>query len=261
MKTDYGNWVSDSMLKFLGGMTLGLLLCAAGSAVWRAPLWASALLGLGGAVFLCGLAYFYICHRLFAYGGRAGVQERIVDYVTGRLGWEEGFEGQLLDIGCGSGALSIRAALRYPGARVTGIDFWGPGWNYKESQCRANAQAMGVERRIHFEKQDAGRMDFEDNSFDGAVSNFVFHEVRSQPDKRQVVREALRVVKPGGRFVFHDLFLEEKLYGDIEEFAEELRREGISQVRFVRSLEELSIPPILKSRFMLGRIGLLEGVK
>lgn len=40
---------------------------------------------------------------------------------------------------------------------------------------------------------------------DAAVSNFVFHEVRTQPDKRQVVREALRVVKKGGSFAFQDM--------------------------------------------------------
>lgn len=261
MKIDYGNWVSWTVIRFLGGMALGLFLCAGLACFLGAPDWVWAVLGLGGAVFLLWLIYFYICRRLFDYHGRARIQERIVDYVIGRLDLGEGFDGRILDIGCGSGALSIRAALAYPKARVTGIDYWGSGWDYKESQCQNNARAMGVEGRIHFERQDAGRMGFEDNSFDGAVSNFVFHEVKSQPDKRQVVREALRVVKPGGRFVFHDLFLEEKLYGDIGEFVRELEQEGICQVRFTRSLEELSIPPILRTRFMLGRIGVLEGVK
>lgn len=54
--------------------------------------------------------------------------------------------------------------------------------------------------RITFQKGDAAQLPFADESFDAAVSNFVFHEVRTAKDKRDVVREALRVVKPGGAF-------------------------------------------------------------
>lgn len=77
---------------------------------------------------------------------------------------------------------------------------------HMEEQCETNARLEGVWERIVFQKGDAAKLDFPDESFDGAVSKFVFHEVRRQPDKRLVVREALRVVKKGGAFAFHDLF-------------------------------------------------------
>lgn len=64
----------------------------------------------------------------------------------------------------------------------------------------------GVASRIHFEKGDAAHLNYADETFDAAVSNFVFHEVHSARDKRDVVREALRVVKRGGAFSFQDLF-------------------------------------------------------
>ena len=51
-------------------------------------------------------------------------------------------------------------------------------------------------------KADAAKLPFLDDTFDAAVSNFVFHEVRSQRDKQALIREALRVVKPGGAFAF-----------------------------------------------------------
>ena len=55
-------------------------------------------------------------------------------------------------------------------------------------------------------------MDFPDETFDAAVSNFVFHEVRTAKDKRDVVKEALRVVKKGGAFSFQDMFSQKALY-------------------------------------------------
>ena len=39
---------------------------------------------------------------------------------------------------------------------------------------------------------EAAHLEFPDESFDAVVSNFVFHEVRSEKDKRRVVQEALQ---------------------------------------------------------------------
>jgi len=62
---------------------------------------------------------------------------------------------------------------------------------------------------------------------DAAVSNFVFHEVHSAKDKRDVVREYLRVVKKGGAFSFQDMFSQKALYRNMDEFVESLKAEGI----------------------------------
>ncbi len=49
--------------------------------------------------------------------------------------------GTLLEVGCGSGALSIRAALTWPGAQITGIDYWGAAYGYGQAMCEKNARA------------------------------------------------------------------------------------------------------------------------
>ena len=49
------------------------------------------------------------------------------------------------------------------------------------------------------------------------MSNFVFHEVRTAKDKRDVVRESLRVLKKGGAFSLQDMFAQKALYGDMED--------------------------------------------
>jgi len=126
-------------------------------------------------------------------------------------------EGQALDIGCGNGALTIKLANRFPGARVTGIDYWGEKWAYSKNTCEANAKAEKVADRVVFQKASATKLPFEDEHFDVAVSNLCFHEVGDAKDKREVIREALRVVKKGGKFAFQDLFLLKQVYGDKDE--------------------------------------------
>ena len=133
-------------------------------------------------------------YMLFGAAVLLGVHEHLVEH----LDWNG--EGRLLDIGCGAAALTVRCAKAFPKAQITAMDYWGAEWNYAKEQCERNAQIEGVADRISFQKGDAAKLDFPDETFDAAVSNFVFHEVRTAKDKRDVVREALRVVKKRRRF-------------------------------------------------------------
>jgi len=89
----------------------------------------------------------------------------------------------------------------------------------------------------------------------------VFHEVKDAADKTQVVKEALRVLREGGRFVFQDLFLIPQFYGSIDDLLRDLREAGISEVRFVATGESSFIPALLRLPFMVGTIGMICGVK
>ena len=172
------------------------------------------------ALFAAMALYTQACRRAFSFTG-GNVMGNIHRFLLSRLPWDG--RGSLLDIGCGSGALAILCAKTWPSSQVTGIDYWGKEWNYAKAQCEENARIEQVPA-VQFCQGDAAHLPFADGSFDAAVSNFVFHEVRTQPDKRQVVREALRVIKKGGSFAFHDLFEQKQLYGDMDEFLEILRQ-------------------------------------
>ena len=132
----------------------------------------------------------------------------------------------------------------YPNTRIIGIDFWGAEWSYAKELCEKNSKLEDVDERVTFQKGDAAKLDFEDATFDGAVSNFVFHEVRSAKDKRDVVREALRVIKPGGAFAFQDMFGQKAVYGDIADFIDLLRKEHIvSEIHYIAKIEkEIPLP-------------------
>ena len=127
---------------------------------------------------------------------------------------------------------------------------------------RTERPSEHVADRLTFCKGDAAALEFPDGAFDAAVSNFVFHEVRTQPDKRKVVREALRVVKKGGSFTFQDLFSQEKLYGNMGEFIEELKKEGIGEIHYIPFVERQGfIPGFVQAPWMLHGIGLIYGKK
>ena len=143
------------------------------------------------------------------------------------------------------------------------MDYWGAEWSYAKEQCEKNAAAEGVSDRVSFQKGDAAKLEFEDGKFDGAVSNFVFHEVRSAKDKRDVVREALRVVKPGGAFAFQDMFGQKQVYGDMEEFTEELRKEGmVKEIHYIPHVEKkAAVPAFVTAPWMIKDAGLIYGIR
>jgi ubiquinone/menaquinone biosynthesis C-methylase UbiE len=157
--------------------------------------------------------------------------------------------------------LAILLATNYPDARVTGIDSWGKAWEYSQQKCVQNAAAMGVADRTHFRKASASNLPFEEGAFDAAISHFVFHEVGDAPDKRAVIREALRVIRKGGAFAFQDMFLDTELYGDTGALLDAIHRWGIEEVYFAETGKMLNLPRLLRHPRVLGKAALIYGRK
>ena len=248
-RPEYGNWVSARLVLVPG--VLALLL--GGSAVFLPPL------GIAAGFFLLVSAYFAYARYAFSPRGR-NIQAKALDLVLAHVPDWNG-EGKILDIGCGSGALAIHVAKRYPNAQVVGIDRWSGGWGSSKRLCERNASLEGVAERVSFESADAASLPFDDEAFDVVVSNFVFHEVRGVRDKRRLLREALRVVKVGGLFVFQDLFLWRLVYGEIDDLLDTVRSWGGESVEFIDTSGSAFIPKALNLPFMLGTAGILYGRK
>ena len=98
--------------------------------------------------------------------------------------------GDALDIGCGTGFLSLELAAR--GHRATGVDF------AREMLARAREKAAAAGAAIGFEEADAEALPFADRSFDLALSR---HLLWTLPHPHQAIDEWLRVLRPGGRLV------------------------------------------------------------
>ena len=127
--------------------------------------------------------------------------------------------------------------------------------------CEANVKIEGVADRTTFQKASASALPFEDKYFDAVVSNLVFHEVKDVVDKREAIREALRVLKKGGKFAFQDLFLVKRTYGDSDDLVRTVLGWGVRNVEFVQTRDATFIPLALKLPFMVGTIGVIKGEK
>lgn len=252
-RVDFGNWIRWRLV--LVFYAVAVAIAGAGmflEAPLRLALFALTALPLGTAVYLTWLAA--------AFSDRGGgMQRRLWRLVLDELRWDG--RGVALDVGTGQGALAIGLAERFPGARVIGADLWGADWAYSQEACERNARVAGVDGRTRFVQASASSLPFESGEMDAVVSHFVFHEVKDVDDPRLVIREALRVLKPGGAFCFQDMFLDERLYGDVDDLLATLRGWGLREVRFSRLSDRLSIPAGMRGRRVLGAAALIAGVK
>ena len=106
---------------------------------------------------------------------------------------------RFVDLGCGPGHIPIMVAERFEQCEVVGVDAAAKMLAYAE---RFAATSPACER-LQFQQLDAKTMDFENASFSGVYSNTVLHHI---PDPVPFLREAYRILKPGGLLLIRDLF-------------------------------------------------------
>ena len=221
-------------------------------------LWIRIIAALLFIVLFISFLYPLYAYYMFSPSG-GNRQDRLYSLVIKSLDGE--VKGNALDIGSGNGILAIRLAQAYPAAQVTGVDYWGKNWEYSKSVCDENARLAGVEEQVRFQKGDAAALDMPDSSFDAVVSNLTFHEVKTVPQKRELVKEALRVLRPGGRFAFLDMFYDSKYYGDVSEFESFLRELGLSRVTISPLAQAIKLSKPMMHPRILGRAGIIWGKK
>ena len=105
---------------------------------------------------------------------------------------------RVLDVGCGLGGSARYLATEFH-CRVTGIDLTK---TYVEAAAEL-AALVGLGDMVEFRQCSALELPFADGSFDIAWTEHVQMNIS---DKRAFYRGLTRVLAPGGRLVFHDVF-------------------------------------------------------
>jgi SAM-dependent methyltransferase len=115
---------------------------------------------------------------------------------------------RILDLGCGRGAVLLLAAQRLTTGRAAGVDIWERGDQSGNSAeaTRRNADVEGVADRVELHTADMTALPFEADTFDVIVSNVALHNIKGRSGREKAIEEAVRVLRPGGRLLFVDLW-------------------------------------------------------
>lgn len=129
------------------------------------------------------------------FGGTADVMRRMVLPPILELAQDQP-DLRVLDLACGTGRFLFQLHRAAPKARLYGVDLSPYYVQRARALLRHAAEAS-------FLVENAEALPFKDASFDVVSSIFLFHELPPAA-RRNVAREALRVLRPGGRFVICD---------------------------------------------------------
>lgn len=128
--------------------------------------------------------------RMLTFGRLDNAYNRLTSYI--------GNEQRVLDLGCGTGALTLRAAQK--GAHVVGIDI-NPGML---EIARKRAKAEGLEPDIELREMGVAELDGEEPaSFDVVMSGLCFCEL-TEEELSYALKETKRILKPGGLLLIAD---------------------------------------------------------
>ncbi|MEE2887680.1 MAG: methyltransferase domain-containing protein [Planctomycetota bacterium] len=110
-----------------------------------------------------------------------------------------GGSGRIIDLGTGPGDNPILIAQACPEAKVLGVDAAATMLEI----ARAKAAAAGLADRIGFEQAEVKALPYQSGSFDGVFSNTILHHI---PEPVMFLREAWRILRPGGVLLIRDLY-------------------------------------------------------
>lgn len=117
-----------------------------------------------------------------------------MDIMKSKLGQISG--GKILDVGTGDGSfIPVFTETFKEYTEIIGIDNSEKAINTAEKTFKND--------NIKFIKMDAEKMDFRDNSFDTVCISNTLHHL---PNMNQVLKEMVRVLKPGGLFIIGEMF-------------------------------------------------------
>ena len=108
------------------------------------------------------------------------------------------YEGRIIDVGCGFGAMNIVLARRFIDSEIVGIDLSDPLLRLANQY----AQAAGLGDRVRFEKADVHQIPYDDAAFDVAISTNMVHLV---DDPVQMLNEIERILAPDGCLFIADI--------------------------------------------------------
>jgi len=203
-------------------------------------IWVLVLCWVLGAIFLILGLFYHFSMTAIAIPAKLKI---IVDNFLEILKniWDG--KGKVLDIGTGNGQTAVMVASQYPEAQVIGVDTWTKIWKafgQTKASAEENAKLVKVDSRCIFQHGNALDLPFQDGEFSLVSSSSVFHEI-NVPDRTVLLKEAVRVLSPGGTLAIFDWFsIRSYKVNNVTELLQKVEQLGVEDVKFT-TLKELGI--------------------
>lgn len=176
------------------------------------------------ALMLACMAAFVVSGMLFRTSSTTKV--RAVDRMLNRLDLRG--DESALDLGCGTGLLCAGLAVRLPGGDVTGVDAWIEGQQKPNGhKVTKRTLALAGVKDVTIRTGSVRELPVQDRGVDLVVSRDVLALLPSDTARVEAAREAVRVLRPGGRLALLEPF-------GTRIVARELRASGMTDVRVGR---------------------------
>ncbi|MFD8203192.1 SAM-dependent methyltransferase [Streptomyces sp. NPDC003470] len=144
---------------------------------------------------------------------------RLTDMMIERLQVRPG--ARVLDIGCGLGGPALRLA------QVTGVEVVGVSVSRKQvDKANLLAEEAGLSGKVSFQHGDAMNLPFDDASFDAV---WMLESVMQMPDRAAALKEAARVLRPGGRLALTDNYERETISAERRPVIEGILKRYLTQ--------------------------------
>lgn len=129
------------------------------------------------------------------------------EYIGNILDLKNQKNGKILDAGCGIGGTSLYLAKKYPKIEFIGISIGRKQIDFANNFAKDNKIS-----NVKFIYRDYLNTNFPDNTFNGI---FALESASYALDHKKFINEMKRILKPGGRLVIIDGFLNNELLGTI----------------------------------------------
>jgi ubiquinone/menaquinone biosynthesis C-methylase UbiE len=179
------------------------------------------------------------------------------DELIAEAGLEAG--QRVLDVGCGTGSLAVRIRAQMPRVDVVGLD---PD---PRALAIARRKAERARVEVRFEEGYGDALPFEDGCFDRVTSSLMLHHLELAT-RRGMLRDALRVLRPGGSLHLLDFGWSEErsdgLLARLLHSAEHLREN--SDARVAELISEAgfeAVERVAARRLLVGRVAFHRGRK
>jgi ubiquinone/menaquinone biosynthesis C-methylase UbiE len=157
----------------------------------------------------------------------------------------EQLQGEVLELGSGSGAMAAEMLRRFPELRFTATDL------DPEMVDRASDELASFGPRATVREADATQLPFDSGRFDGVVSFVMLHHV---VEWEKAIAEAMRVLRPGGILLvadFQDFGLLRTLERASGNEVRPIRLDELRPVLTSLELEEADLRPAARTLFRL----------